>query len=108
MIGTLLAAMLEALGYSICAIAATEAGAVADAARYKPDLMVVDVWLGAGSGVAAVAEILKHGHIPHLFMSGNIAKARLLAPDAVLLEKPFEESALIHAIQKALSVPSAV
>ncbi len=108
MIGTLLAAMLEALSHNVCAIAATEAGAVADASRYKPDLMIVDARLGAGSGVAAVTEILKHGSIPHLFMSGNIAKVRLQRPDAVLLEKPFKESALIHAIQKALCVPSAV
>jgi CheY-like chemotaxis protein len=108
MIGTLLEAMLKALGHSVCAIAGTQASAVADAARHKPELMIVDAWLGAGSGVAAMTEILKHGFIPHLFMSGNIAKVRLQRPDAIVLEKPFKESALIHVIQKAINISSAV
>jgi FixJ family two-component response regulator len=70
--------------------------------------MIVDAWLGDGSGVSAVAQILHtHCFIPHLFMSGNIAKVRLLRPDAVLLEKPFKEPALILAMQQALSVPYA-
>ena len=86
MIGTLLAAMLETMGHHVCAVSATEAAAIIDAARYEPGLMIVDAWLGDGSGVSAVAQILHtHCFIPHLFMSGNIAKVRLLRPDAVLL-----------------------
>lgn len=104
MIGTLLEIMLKTLGHSVCAIAATEAGAVADAARHKPELMIVDAWLGMGSGVSAMREILKHGFIPHLFMSGNIAKVRLQRPDAIVLEKPFRDAALILAIQNALDI----
>lgn len=107
MIGTLLATMLEAMGHSICAVASNEIDAVKQGIRQKPDLMIVDAWLGAGSGVAAVTQILQHGFIPHLFMSGNIAKVRCLRPDAVLLEKPFKEPALIRAIQDALAIPSA-
>ncbi|GLR65396.1 hypothetical protein GCM10010909_00740 [Acidocella aquatica] len=103
MIGTLLASMLETLGHNVCAIAATEAAAVAYAAQHKPSLMIVDVWLGVGSGLTAMTQILQYGFIPHLFMSGNITKVRLQRPDAVLLEKPFKEPALIHAIQMAIN-----
>lgn len=107
MIGALLSTMLEALGHSVCAVASNEIDAVKQGIRHKPSLMIVDAWLGAGSGVAAVGQILQHGFIPHLFMSGNIAKVRQLRPDAVLLEKPFKELALIRAIRNALAIPSA-
>jgi CheY-like chemotaxis protein len=42
LIGMLFADALAAMGYDVCAIEATEADAVAAAARYKPDLMIVD------------------------------------------------------------------
>ena len=46
MIGMLLAEMLEAMGHDVCAIEATEADAVTAVAQYRPDLMIVDAWLG--------------------------------------------------------------
>jgi DNA-binding response OmpR family regulator len=42
MIGMLLAEMLEAIGHDVCAIETIEAAAVAAAARYRPDLLIVD------------------------------------------------------------------
>ena len=57
MIGLLLGEMLEGMGYDVCGIEATEADAVNTAARCKPDLMIVDVQLGDGSGVSAVNTI---------------------------------------------------
>jgi two-component system, response regulator PdtaR len=103
MIGMLLGGMLEEMGYEVCTIATTEADAVAAAARDKPDLMIVDARLGDGSGVAAVAAILRTAFIPHLFMTGNVAGVRALRPDAVILEKPFREVELRRAIEWALS-----
>jgi CheY-like chemotaxis protein len=104
MIAMLLSEMLEEMGHHVGVTAATEAEAVTAAAAYQPDLMIVDASLAKGSGIAAVDQILKFGFIPHLFMSGNIAKVRALRPDAVLLEKPFEERALMRAIASALDV----
>lgn len=104
MIGMLLADILEEMGHDICAIEVTKGAAVTAAARYRPDLMIVDARLGDGSGVAAVDEILRAGFVPHLFMSGNIAKVRELRPDAVLLEKPFREAELMRAMQCALAI----
>jgi DNA-binding response OmpR family regulator len=102
MLGTLLAEMLEELGHDVCAIAASEAAAVTAAARHRPDLMIVDARLGAGSGVSAVEEILRTGFVPHLLMSGNISRVQALRPGAVILQKPFQQGDLARAIQRAL------
>jgi CheY-like chemotaxis protein len=100
-IGMLLADMLAAMGYDICGVETTEAGAVAAAARCKPDLMIVDARLGDGSGVAAMRAILLTGPMPHLFISGTVVEAD--SPDAVILQKPFHEQQLARAIERALA-----
>jgi two-component system, response regulator PdtaR len=102
LIGMLLADMLGEMGHRVCAIEATEAHAVTAAGRYKPDLMIVDVQLGDGNGVSAVAEILRTGSIPHLFVSGDISRAKALRSDVIVIQKPFRESDLARAIQRAL------
>jgi CheY-like chemotaxis protein len=103
-IGELLAEMLEEIGYHVCAIATTEADAVTAAARYRPDLIIADARLGNGSGVSAVEEILRTGHVPHLFISGNVSRVKTLRPDAVALRKPFDKAELMRAIQRALDI----
>ena len=55
--------LLEQMGYDVCAIESTEADAVAAAVRCRPDLVIVDVLLGDGSGVSAVEEILRAGPV---------------------------------------------
>ena len=101
-IGMLLAEMLAEMGHGTCAIAATEADAVAAAGRCRPDLMIVDARLGEGSGIAAVDEILRSGPVPYLFASGNAPRVLALRPDAVVLQKPFGEPDLALAIQRVL------
>jgi DNA-binding response OmpR family regulator len=102
MIGLVLAEVLEGLGHSVCAIEPTEAGAVIAAHRCKPDLMIVDVWLGDGNGVAAVEEIRRTNFIPHIIVSADLSKVRGLRADAVVLQKPFREADLERAMQRAL------
>ena len=102
MIAELLAEVVVELGHVVCAIEATEAGAVAAAARYKPDLMIVDVHLGRGSGLAAMETISRTGPVAHLFVSGNIAKVLAVRPSAVVLQKPYAEAALVNAMERAL------
>jgi two-component system, response regulator PdtaR len=99
--------LLVAMGHEVCAIEATEAGAVAAAARCGPDLMIVDAHLGDGSGVSAVAAILRAGYIPHVFVSGDPLGDEQLARGAVVLQKPFRESQLVRAIERALGLPVA-
>ena len=99
MIGVLLGEMLEAMGYGVCALETTGAGA---AVRYRPDLMIVDARLSDGSGVTAVDKILRTGFVPHVFISGDASRVRALRPDAVIIQKPFRELDLARGIRQAL------
>jgi DNA-binding response OmpR family regulator len=102
MVATLLAEVLEGMGHEVCAIEATEADAVATAVGCRPDLMIVDALLGLGSGIVAVEQILRTWLVPHVFVSGDLSRIRSLRPDAVMLQKPFRESELASAMQRAL------
>jgi CheY-like chemotaxis protein len=105
MIGMLLAEMLEEMGYTICAIAATEDDAVAQAARCKPGLVIVDEHLREGNGIAAVERILLTGPVPCVFISGSpVGFGR---QHANVLQKPFLEKDLVQAIQHVVGAADA-
>ena len=78
LIGMLLAEMLATMGHDVCAIEATEADAVTAAARYKPELIIVDGRLGDASGISAVEEIRRTGPVPHLFVSSDVSQVKAL------------------------------
>ncbi len=101
MIGALLAELLADLGYDVSPVETTEAGAVAAAARSRPDLMIADMNLADGSGVSAVDRVSRARPVPHLFISGNVFQPEM--PGAVLLRKPFREADLVQAIGRALN-----
>ena len=103
MIGTLLGEMLAGMGHAVCATETTEAGAVTAAVRCRPDLMIVDVRLGSGSGVRATDEIQRGGSVPHVFVSGDISAVTAHRPGAVAIQKPFHAAELARAIQRVLS-----
>jgi len=94
---------LTCMGHEVCAVAATEAEAVAAAARSLPDLMIVDSRLETGSGLEAVRQILLAQAIPHVFVSGDALAADLLGPGAVALQKPYQERDLARAIALAMA-----
>jgi DNA-binding response OmpR family regulator len=96
MIGILLAEMLEEMGYNVCSIASTEEDAVADAARFRPGLMIVDEHLREGSGVSAVERIRRERYVPCVFISG--ASVQVAGPGRIVLQKPFLEADLVRAI----------
>jgi DNA-binding response OmpR family regulator len=102
MIGPLLAEILEDLGHTVCAVEVDAASAVAAAARFHPDLMIVDVGLGEISGIAAVRAILREGFVPHIFVTGHLIRNLPLGPDAVLLQKPYRGSDIVAAIARAV------
>jgi two-component system, response regulator PdtaR len=104
MIGALLADVLKDMGHDVCAIEVTKEAAVAAATHHRPELVIADARLGDESGIAAIDEILLIRFVPHLFMTGNISRVKAVRPDAVILEKPFNESGLTLAIQRALGV----
>jgi CheY-like chemotaxis protein len=107
-VAMLLEATLEDMGHAVCAIEATETGAVAAAALHRPDLLIVDAELSEGSGVSAVDRILRDRFIPHVFVSGDNLKPAMLDGRAVRLSKPYDERTLFAAIQKALAAPVAI
>jgi CheY-like chemotaxis protein len=102
LIAMLLVETLVEMGHGVCGVEVTEADAVAAALRYRPDLIIVDAQLREGNGVSAVDEILGTAFVPHLFISGDIKKVLARRPDAVAIAKPFRESELVQAIQRAL------
>ncbi len=102
-IGMLLTEVLAGMGHQVIGVVGKEAEAVALAAEYKPDLLIVDAGLTSGSGLSAVDTILAARFVPHFFTTGNVLKVRLLKPDAIILEKPFHEVDLADAIALALS-----
>jgi CheY-like chemotaxis protein len=104
MIGLLLTEMLEAMGHDVCAVEATEADAVAAAARCRPDLMIVDAWLREGTGLGAIDTILRLGPQPHLFTTGDVTKVKAARSDAVVIQKPYTEVELAAAMRRALPV----
>ena len=103
LIAMLLAETLAEIGHGVCGVEATENGAVLAALRCRPDLIIVDAQLRKGNGVSAVDQILGFGFVPHLFISGDIKEVLARRPDAVAIAKPFRESELVQAIQRALN-----
>ncbi len=108
MIGMLLGEMLTDMGHGVCAIETNEVGAVTAAMRCRPDLMIVDVRLGSGSGIRATDEILLSGPVPHVFVSGDISGVMANRPKAVAIQKPFRAAELARAIQRVLAAASPV
>jgi CheY-like chemotaxis protein len=105
-IALLLEATLADMGHGVCAIEDSEAGAVAAAARHRPELLIVDVGLIDGSGISAVDRILRNGFVPHIFVSGADLKLEKLNPRAVKLSKPYHERDLVAAIRQAFAAPA--
>jgi len=100
LIGELLAEMLAEMGHGVCAITTTETDTVNAARQFQPELMIVDFRLSTGSGLDAVDLIMQTQFIPHILVSGNIARVRQLRPDAITLEKPYTRASLEAAIRR--------
>lgn len=103
MISWLLSETLLGMGHEVCAVEATEDGAVAAAARHRPDLVIADINLTKGSGISAMERIMRAGPVPHVFTSGVASHTVVL--NAELLCKPFREADLAAAIARAIVMP---
>jgi len=98
----LLAELLAQMGHGVCAIVATEADAIAAALLHRPDLVIADVRLRSGSGIAAVEQMLRDGPVPHIFMSGDPADVQIRLPDAIVIRKPYSHGSLAALVERAL------
>ncbi|MEO9130949.1 MAG: response regulator [Sphingomonas sp.] len=102
MIAMFLSDLLEALGHTVCAVTETEAETVAAALLHGPDLMIVDDGLRDGSGIAAMEELAIKRPIPHIFATGDCYRVLRAEPNAIVLQKPLNATALVRAIERAL------
>ena len=105
MISMLLTMMLEEMGFAVCATASCESGAVREAERARPDLIITDMNLANGSGTAAIAAICLARPTPHIFISADTSAVRGMQPAAIILEKPFHYADLERAIGRAMQTP---
>ncbi len=85
LIGMLLAELLIGMGHRICATVATEAEAIAAAARQRPQMII----------------ICQARPTPHVFMTGGGQDH--IPEDAAVLRKPFWEADLVRALDYAMA-----
>ena len=98
-------ATLEDQGYRVRSAADGEHG-LKEAAREKPDLVILDFIMPGLSGAEVANRLLaKRPDQPILFVSGysETEAVRRVAPDAPLLSKPFRAEALDKAVRSALA-----
>lgn len=100
--GMMLGEILEEMGHTVCAVTSTVSGAVAAAESYGPQLLIVDAWLKDGSGLSVIDKVCANGHVPHLFVSGDISRIKLARPHAVVIQKPYRLAELEAAIKQVL------
>ena len=103
--GSLLSEVLSNMGHHVDAVVTTEAGAIEAAARYEPDIILLDERLRSGSGSSAITHILKWRAVPYIVMSG--ASSPAIGRAAASLKKPFSEADLRQAIETALAAVQA-
>jgi PAS domain S-box-containing protein len=95
---------LEDLGYRVSEASDGPSG-LAQYARHKPDLVVLDYVMPGMSGADVASQILaERPGQPILFVSGysETEAIKRIAPDAPLLAKPFRAEALDQAVRAAL------
>jgi DNA-binding NtrC family response regulator len=91
--------IVEDMGHHVCAVVDTEADAVRQADATSPDLVIADIRLRQGNGIAAMERIADRREVPVIFVSGNhtftpnpqIRTARFIA-------KPFRVESLRKAV----------
>jgi two-component system, cell cycle sensor histidine kinase and response regulator CckA len=102
-----LQAMLHRLGYTVAALAANGADAIAKARTLRPDLVLMDIRLqGAMDGIEAASAILTQLDIPVIYLTAftddaTRQRARQTAPYGYLV-KPFDERTVQTTIEMAL------
>lgn len=99
---------LQELGHRVVGCATTGDDAIDQAAKYLPDLVVMDVGLkGAMSGVEAANVIVERLQIPILFTSAytkeEICRQERIPKISEYLEKPFLSEDLQAAIERLFS-----
>jgi PAS domain S-box-containing protein len=98
---------LKGMGYAVAALASTGEEAVQKATELRPDLVLMDIHLGAGmDGVEAAALIRGRLNLPVVYLTAHsddatLGRAKLTEPFGYVL-KPYEDKDLQTAIEIGL------
>ncbi|MBP1773901.1 MAG: domain S-box protein, partial [Holophagaceae bacterium] len=89
---------LQELGYGVVGLAASGPEAIGLALRLRPDLVLMDISLGAGMDGIEAARHVQAAGMPVVFLTafadeGTLARAKESGPYGYLL-KPFDERSL--------------
>jgi DNA-binding response OmpR family regulator len=101
LVAALIEDVLSGFGYTSFDAVDGEAAAIRAAEVRRPDLITVDHRISEGSGVGAVRAICAAAAVPVVFISEYGDEVRALAPDAVLIGKPFNDRMLADAVAQA-------
>jgi len=102
-----LEAILRPLGFN-CGLASNPLEAVSLATSNRPDVVLMDVYLGEGcQGIKAARWLREACEIPILFVTGHndgrtLGRIRELVPGAPVLQKPVSRDRLVEAISEAI------
>jgi DNA-binding NarL/FixJ family response regulator len=97
-------AILSAAGYKVVGTAASADEAIAKAAQFTPDLVLMDIRLtGARDGIDAAHEIAHRFGTPIIFVSANVDPATHMramhARPVAIISKPFTPDSLLAAVR---------
>ncbi|MEN2787650.1 response regulator [Sphingomonas qilianensis] len=91
-------------GAGSVALASTQDDAVASARGKAPDLILSDLKLSQGSGLAAIDAILAdHGEIPVIIITGYPERCDRYVEQGRMLTKPVSPDVLLHTIRAAFA-----
>jgi CheY-like chemotaxis protein len=94
-------------GFRVVAVVDTEKDAIEAAQRLNPDVVLMDITLREGDGLAAAAEIYRMLQLPVLFLTGNTDMRTLDAikrvPSLGLIRKPFVSERLAVLVRDAIA-----
>jgi CheY-like chemotaxis protein len=99
--------LLEGQGYAVVGSSSSGADAVAQAAGFDPDLVLMDVTLrGEMTGIEAAERILDIRAIPVLFLTAAADQAGIRRVQdrtaCGFISKPFEERVLLNEVRRLL------
>ena len=94
-------------GYTVCHISKSGRDMIESALKYKPDLMIVDIYLDDDiDGIDAVSEIHKNSYIPVIYTTASTDSLTLKKAKKTTmidyLNKPYEGSTILNSIQSLL------
>jgi CheY-like chemotaxis protein len=93
--------VLNDLGYSSVASAASPEQAIDAVSRQCPDLITSAMRFGTEKGIQAVREICAARDIPVVFVTSTPWEVREVDPDAIIVAKPFGENMLKAGVARA-------